>query len=122
MTDHTTDFFDRLGSQPQPLLNQVTATMRIDLDERNATRHWYLDIDKGRDGVSERNAEADVVVHTNHSLFERVVTGQANAMAATLRGQLTIDGDRQLLVAFQRLMPGPPRAVTANLPTKGSAR
>ena len=32
-----------------------------------------------------------------------------NAMAATLRGDLALEGDSELLVPFQRLLPGPPR-------------
>jgi putative sterol carrier protein len=123
MTDRTQEFFDRLGSQPQPLLSQVTATIRVDLDDdRNATKHWYLDIDKGRVDVSQRNNGADAVIQTHRTLFERMVTGEANALTATLRGQLGIEGDPKLMVAFQRLMPGPPRANIANLPTKGRDR
>ncbi len=122
MTDRTEEFFDRLGSQPQPLLSQVTATMRFDLEDRNSTRNWYLQIDKGKVDVSQRSSKADAVIHTHQSLFERMVTGEANALTATLRGQIGVEGDRRLMVAFQRLMPGPPRATTASLATKGRDR
>jgi len=122
MTDHTTEFFNRLGSEPQPLLSQVTATIRVDLDDRNSTRHWFLDVNKGTVAVSDSEADADAIIHSNHSLFEHLVTGEVNAVAATLRGQLAVEGDRRLLVAFQRLMPGPPAGSTATLPTKGVSR
>ena len=123
MTDRTEEFFDRLGSQPQPLLSQITATIRVDLDDdRNATKHWYLDIDKGTVAVSQRNSGANAVIQTHRALFERMVTGEANALTATLRGQIGMEGDPKLMVAFQRLMPGPPRDNTASLPTKGRDR
>jgi hypothetical protein len=123
MTDRTEEFFDRLGSQPQPLLSQITATIRLDLDENHhATKHWYLDIDKGNVDVSRQNSGADAIIQAHRSLFERMITGEANALTATLRGQLGIEGDPKLMVAFQRLLPGPPRATTASLPTKGHDR
>jgi putative sterol carrier protein len=122
MTDRTEEFFDRLGSQPQPLLSQVKATMRFDLDDRNATKHWYIEIDKGKVDVSQRNIDADSVIRMHQSLFERMVTGESNALTATLRGQIGAEGDPRLMVAFQRLMPGPPRDTTASLPTKGRDR
>ncbi len=122
MTDRTAEFFDRLGSQPQPLLSQVKATMRFDLDDRNATKHWYVTIDKGKVDVSVHNSDADTVLQIHRSLFERMVTGEANALTATLRGQIGLEGDPKLMVAFQRLLPGPARDTTASLPTKGRDR
>jgi putative sterol carrier protein len=122
MTDRTEEFFDRLGSQPQPLLSQVTATMRFDLDDRNDTHHWYIKIDKGRVDVSQRNVDADSVIQMHRSLFERLTTGEANALTAALRGQIGAEGNPSLMVAFQRLMPGPPRDTTASLPAKGDHR
>ena len=29
-------------------------------------------------------------------------------MAAVLRGEIAVEGDRELMVVFQRLLPGPP--------------
>ena len=43
------------------------------------------------------------------SLFDGIATGQQNAMAAVLRGEVGIDGDRTLLVRFQKLFPSPER-------------
>lgn len=120
--DHTTEFFERLGSQPQPLLAGITGTMRVDVDDRGSTRHWYLDIDKSTVAVSSRDADADAIVRVHRSVFDRVITGEANALAATLRGQLTVEGDPRLMVAFQRIMPGPPKAAKTPTSTKGSAR
>ncbi len=121
MTDATTQFFDRLGSEQQPLLTQVVGTIRFDLDDRGTTKHWYIDIDKGKVDVSHKDVPADAVIRTHRPLFERAIIGEANAMAATLRGQFGVEGDPKLVVAFQRLLPGPPRTV-ASTGTKGSAR
>jgi putative sterol carrier protein len=114
MTDQVTTFFDRLASEPQPAVRRVTATIRLDLEAENGkgttTRHWLLDVDKGAVSVTpaKRGTAADAVIRTHRSLLERMVTGEANAMAATLRGEIGLEGKAQLLVAFQRLLPGPP--------------
>jgi hypothetical protein len=41
-------------------------------------------------------------------LFEAIAAGKVNATAAVLRGELAIEGDWELMVLFQRLLPGPP--------------
>jgi putative sterol carrier protein len=121
MTDATTQFFERLGSEEQPMLSQVSGTIRFDLDDRGTTKHWYLDIDKGKVEVSQKDAPADAVIQTHRPLFERAIHGEANAMAATLRGQFGVEGDPKLVVAFQRVLPGPSR-VAASPSRKESAR
>jgi putative sterol carrier protein len=122
MSDTITTFLDGLGGSPQPLLSHVTGTVRIDLDNGGGTRHWLLDIRQGAVEVSEAGAstEADATMRTHRSVFERLITGEANAVATTLRGQLSMDGDITLLVAFQRVMPGPPVAAAAGMSKKGS--
>jgi hypothetical protein len=111
MTDATSEFFDRLAqpSSPPPLGN-VTANMRIDLDRGKATEHWLLTVDKGNISVSNKNVKADAVLHTDKELFDRLVRGEANAMASLLRGLVTAEGDPELIVNFQRLFSGPPNA------------
>jgi putative sterol carrier protein len=42
-------------------------------------------------------------------VFDRVASGEMNALVAFLRGALELEGDRWLLLPFQRLFPGPPR-------------
>jgi putative sterol carrier protein len=114
--DPTTVYFERLATERHPMLNRMTATIRFDLDSNGnggRTTHWYLDIDKGTVAVSHRNARADAIVRTDRATFEKLTTGEANAMAATLRGQISVEGDRQLMVAFQRIMPGPPTTISS---------
>jgi hypothetical protein len=50
-------------------------------------------------------------------LFDGVVTGQTNAMAALLRGEVTFDGDPELMLLFQRIFPGPPAPAHSRTPT-----
>ena len=122
MTETITTFLDELGGSPQPLLSHVTGTIRLDVDNGGGTRHWLLDIRQGTVDVSKAGAstEADATMHMHRSVFERLITGEANAVASTLRGQLSMDGDITLLVAFQRIMPGPPVPAPAGMSTKES--
>ena len=113
MVDPIADFFDHLFADPPPPLKRMSATIRFDIEDATTTRHWLLALDRGTIRVSHRKAKADAVIRTDRALFQRVLAGEANAMAATLRGQIAIEGDRELLVAFQRLMPGPSRKASA---------
>jgi putative sterol carrier protein len=109
--DATTAFFEALaGRGPEPALEKTTGTIRFDLTGGGRTARWLVSIKKGDVGVSRRNAAADCVLRVDGGLFERIATGRANAMAAVLRGAVDLEGDRALLVAFQRLFPSPPRA------------
>jgi hypothetical protein len=73
---------------------------------------WYLAIDKGELSVSHRNARADAVLRADKALFELILTGKTNAMAAILRGALLLEGDFRLAVRVERLFPGPPSSLT----------
>src|SRR6185436_19298954 len=108
MVDLTTEFFERLGGTPQPLLSRVTTTVRIDLEDGKAVEHWLMDINQGKVAVSRRKAKAEAILHLDRALFERLVTGRANSLASMLRGLITIEGSTVHLVAVQRLFPGPP--------------
>ena len=103
------EFFHQLATSPPPVLMKMSATIRIDVEDGPTTRHWLLTIDRGTVRTSHRRAKADAVIRVSRDLFERILGGEANAMAAVLRGEMSIDGDPELLVAFQRLVPGPAR-------------
>jgi putative sterol carrier protein len=55
-------------------------------------------------------------------LFEAIARGDANAFAAALRGEIEIEGDAALLLAFQRLFPGPREPAAAGAPRSRPAR
>ncbi len=111
MTDATTEFFRGLADRGhEPLLERATGTVRFDLSSGKRTARWLVTIKKGDVTVSQRNARGDCVVRADRGVFDQVVKGEVNAMAALLRGVMDIDGDPALLVLFQRLFPGPPSA------------
>ena len=110
MTDSTAEFFQELGRRGhEPLLEKATGIVRFDLVDGRRTERWLVTLDRGDVSVSRKNAAADCIVRGDRSLFEAMATGEANAMAAYLRGELTLEGDPELLVLFQRVLPGPPK-------------
>jgi putative sterol carrier protein len=111
MADATTTFFDGLAARGhEPALEKVSGTLRFDLrDGGRGTSRWLVTIRRGDVAVSRRNVEADCVVRADRALFDRIASGETNAMAAVLRGAVNLEGDRGLVLPFQRLFPGPPR-------------
>jgi len=111
MTDATAEFFDALVERGhEPLLEKATGTVRFDLKDGKKTDRWLVTVVKGDFAVSRQNLRADCVVTADKSLFDDIASGKTNAMAALLRGAMGVEGDVQLLVLFQRLLPGPPRS------------
>jgi putative sterol carrier protein len=122
MTDATTQFFQDLGTRGhEPLLEKATGTVRFDLSNGKRAGHWLVTIKKGDVTVSQENARADCVARADSAVFDGIVKGEVNAMAALLRGVIGVDGDLELIVLFQRLFPGPPGA-TGRPPAARSTR
>ena len=108
MVDATTRFFEELGRQGfEPLLAKSSGTLRFDLHQGAQTTHWLLQIDRGNLQVRQEDREADTVVGSAPRLFDELVTGGENAIAALLRGDMTVAGDLRLLLQVERLLPGP---------------
>ena len=104
----TSGFFRELGDRGHvPSLAKTTGTMRFDLSDGGRTERWLLTLDKGYVSVSRKNLSADCVVRTERTLFDEMVSGKVNGMAAYLRGELAFEGDPELLVLFQRILPAP---------------
>jgi SCP-2 sterol transfer family len=121
--DPTADFFAGLAERGhEPLLANTKGTVRFDLRAGQKTERWLLSVVDGDLAVSRRNARADCVVSTEKALFDRIAGGEANAMAAVLRGELDVQGNVRLLVAFQRLLPGSPRTRRRRRPATAPAR
>jgi hypothetical protein len=108
------------GRGVEPLLKGASGTLRFDLANGSRVDRWYVSVTKGDVEVSHRNAAADAVIRADRGLFERVVGGRVNATAALLRGVLEVDGDLGLLMLFQRLFPGPPRARRRSTTTRAT--
>jgi hypothetical protein len=110
VSDSTPAFFEALGKRGHvPLLEKITGTVRFEIVDGKRVERWLLTVDKGDVAVSRKNVRADCTLRADKAVFDRVASGEMNAMAATLRGDLVIEGESELLVAFQRLLPGPPR-------------
>ncbi len=111
MTDPTADFFHELGTRGhERLLENATATVRFDISQGRRTDRWQLRVNHGDLAVSKGEADADCVIGASRSLFDGIAGGEVNAMAALLRGELTVAGEPELLVLCQRLFPGRPRS------------
>lgn len=106
--DPTERFFDALTAYGYaPLLRKATGVTRFEIVDGKRAARWFVTVDRGHLSVSRRNdAEADCVVRADKALFDRIVSGKENAVAAVLRGDMTIEGDWRLLVWMQRLFPG----------------
>jgi putative sterol carrier protein len=123
MTDATAEFFGALVERGhEPLLEKATGTVRFDLKDGRKTNRWLVTIVKGDFAVSRQNLRADCIVTADKSLFDGIASGKTNATAALLRGAMGVEGDIQLLVLFQRLLPGPSRSSRRPRPTEASAR
>jgi putative sterol carrier protein len=91
-----------------PVLHQLSGTIRFDLRDGKAVESWFLQLDKGDVKVSRRKAKADCVAAMETELCDALVTGGTNGFAAALRGDIELEGEVALLLEFQRLFPGPP--------------
>jgi putative sterol carrier protein len=103
--DPVTAFFDDLGGQEhEPMLRNVTGTIRFDLVSGKTTGRWLVAIRKGNLTVSHRNGAADTVIRMSRRLFEALVVGETNLFAAMLRGEVEIEGDYGLVIMLRRLL------------------
>jgi putative sterol carrier protein len=124
MADATKRFFERLGrGEPDAVLGNTTGSLRLDLESDGKTEHWRVALRGGAVTVSHAAGPADCVIRTEAALFEDLASGRANVMAATLRGQILLEGDPGLMVRFQRLFPAPTgRKITSSARTIGKRR
>jgi putative sterol carrier protein len=116
VADTISGFFRELGEQGyNPLLGHMQGKVRFDLSNGNGggVDQWLVVVDHGAVTVSEQKGEADCTIGTGRPLFERVIHGEENAMAAVLRGDMRCTGDVEMLLMIQRIFPGPPHEPTA---------
>jgi len=114
MSTPTEEFFAELGRRGRdPRLGEASGSVRVDVHrdgDLHGTKadHWLITLGGGDVAVARGKAPADAVIHAEQSLFDQLVTGRANAMAAVLRGAVVVEGDLELPVQLQRIFPGPP--------------
>jgi putative sterol carrier protein len=110
MTDATAEFFGGLAEHGhEQLLEKAQGTLKFELADGKRVDRWLLSIDNGDVTVSRKGSgTADCTVRAKKELFDGIAGGKVNAMAAVLRGELTIVGNAELIVLVQRLFPSPP--------------
>ena len=105
-----------------PALRGLSGTIRFDLLHNGSIEPWLITISGGRASVSHRKGKADCIARMEEDLFAGLTLGEVNAVSATLRGEIEIEGDVSLLLAFQRLFPGPPITNRSGTGKTGSPR
>jgi putative sterol carrier protein len=110
MTTTATDrFFETLaGRKHEPLLEKVSGSVRFDIANGEQTDHWMVTVREGDVEVTRDDSDADSIVRASRNIFDLLATGRENAFAALLRGQASAEGNLELPVLLQRLLPGPP--------------
>jgi hypothetical protein len=105
----TDEFFAALPARaPAVLRAPVTGTLQIDLVDDDHTDHWLVRISPGRAVVERGSGPADAVWSSSADLFERLVTGCAQGVAAVLRNESTFSGNVMLFLVFRQFFPTPP--------------
>jgi SCP-2 sterol transfer family len=105
------DFFANLESRGhEPMLRRLSATVRWDILDGDRTEHRLVRIDHGDVRVAVSDEPADCVIIAERAVCDDVVSGRTSALAALLRGAAAIDGDFELMVLAQRLLPRTPGA------------
>ena len=107
-------------SDERPLPTTISGVVRLDVEDAGRTEHWYLTIAKGTVSVARKGGEPDCVLRGDAATFSGVLSGEANMMAAILRGAFEFEGRVLLLVTLQRLSPGEDKGV--DVPAAGYAR
>lgn len=120
MRDPSAEFMQRLDqTHPETLSGLRRGTIRFDLESGERTDHWLIRIDEGIVHTSRHDQSADCVVHAEKKLFDCILAGEVNFIAALFRNQLTVEGDMVLLTTFRKLLPGPPGAHDPGAPYAG---
>jgi putative sterol carrier protein len=123
MTDATTRFFEELAQRGhEPRLENASGSLRFDIANGRTTAHWFVSIDKGNVAVSRSGDAADCTIVASRTVFDGLASGKASAVAAVLRGTLSIEGDWRLLVLFRRLLTGLPTTRSTTRPRSGRSR
>ncbi|MFF4878352.1 SCP2 sterol-binding domain-containing protein [Micromonospora sp. NPDC000668] len=110
MTEATERFFESLPARaPEVLGGLVAGTLQIDLGtDDQTTEHWLVRMRPGSVQVSRNRGPADAIWYSSTALFDRLVTGEAQGVAAVLRNESTFSGNVVLFLAFRRFFPNPP--------------
>ena len=105
----TERFFESLPTRAPTILGGLaTGTLQIDLGIDHQTEHWLVRMRPGAVQASRERGPADAIWYSSAALFDRLITGEAQGLAAVLRNESTFSGDVVLFLAFRRFFPNPP--------------
>ncbi|MDG4835406.1 SCP2 sterol-binding domain-containing protein [Micromonospora sp. WMMD967] len=109
MTEATERFFESLPARAPDILGGLTdGTLQIDLGSDHQTEHWLVHMRPGSVQVSRERGPADAIWYSSAALFDRLISGEAQSVAAVLRNESTFSGNVVLFLAFRRFFPNPP--------------
>ncbi|MBQ0979378.1 MULTISPECIES: SCP2 sterol-binding domain-containing protein [Micromonospora] len=109
MTEAAERFFESLPARaPDVLGGLADGTLQIDLGSDHRTEHWLVRMRPGSVQVSRERGPADAIWFSSAALFDRLITGEAQGVAAVLRNESTFSGNVVLFLAFRRFFPDPP--------------
>ena len=104
----TNAFFDELSRRGQdPALGRRSASLEFDIIDGKRHERWLVVVTKGDVDVTRDGGQADCVLHVDRALFDDMVEGRRNGMAAILRGAVKLEGDLGALALLLRLVPSP---------------
>jgi putative sterol carrier protein len=114
MMEAAKQFFEGLERRDHdPLVEKADGSIRFEVRDNGRTDRWLLTLDRGDLSISHKGGPADCTVRADKSTFQRMAAGEMNAMTAVLRGVVEVEGDTELLLMFQRLLPDPPKRRTS---------
>ncbi|MGW1450243.1 SCP2 sterol-binding domain-containing protein [Micromonospora sp. NPDC002411] len=109
MTEAAERFFESLPARAPDVLGGLTdGTLQIDLGTDHQTEHWLVRMRPGSVQVSRERGPADAIWYSSAALFDRLISGEAQSVAAVLRNESTFSGNVVLFLAFRRFFPNPP--------------
>ncbi|MEH1027816.1 SCP2 sterol-binding domain-containing protein [Micromonospora sp. DT68] len=109
MTEATERFFESLPARgPTILRGLVEGTLQIDLEDGQQSEHWLVRMQPGAVRSARERGPADAIWYCRAALFDKLITGEAQGIAAVLRNESTFSGNVVLFLAFRRFFPNPP--------------
>jgi hypothetical protein len=113
-SDRVERFFDELGQRGhEPLLTRFAGTGRFEVLDDGGTECWQVAIRGGYVTVTrgvEADPQPDWVVRAPRRALERVIHGDAGALAALVRGTVNVDmrNRSSQFALLTQLFGGPP--------------
>ncbi len=100
-------FFEAIAGPHPEVPKTISGSLRFDLENGKRGEHWRVTFAKGVVSTARSNAAADCVLRTDKPTMEEIIQGQVNALAALLRGAMTVEGQVLLLALFRGLLTAP---------------